>query len=157
MASANSNDPLRDFTDALERRVRQRKMVDLSIEETSGVSRPAHGVEGWLILKSSEGGHRHRADVDYLAGMAAETGRVLYNTDTISPGGPERPITADGSRGFGRSSCGCLYFRSPETVTKAESEEYVNRVEKAAPKRTWTPEEAAFLTAEANKLLGWGA
>ena len=33
---------------------RTRKMVNLSIEETSGVDHPAHLHEGWLVMKSAE-------------------------------------------------------------------------------------------------------
>ena len=32
----------------------QRKMVNLSIEETSGVDHPAHLHEGWLVIKSAD-------------------------------------------------------------------------------------------------------
>ena len=38
-----------------------RKMVDLSIDETSGVDHPAHLTEGWLVIKSATA-----ADVDSL-------------------------------------------------------------------------------------------
>ena len=31
-----------------------RKMVNLAIEETSGVDHPAHLHEGWLVMKSAE-------------------------------------------------------------------------------------------------------
>jgi hypothetical protein len=31
-----------------------RKMVNLSIEETSGVDHPAHLTEGWLVMKSAD-------------------------------------------------------------------------------------------------------
>ena len=33
---------------------RTRKMVNLAIEETSGVDHPAHLHEGWLVMKSAE-------------------------------------------------------------------------------------------------------
>lgn len=33
---------------------RARKMVNLSIEETSGVDHPAHLTEGWLVMKSAD-------------------------------------------------------------------------------------------------------
>ena len=37
----------------MERR-RTRKMVNLAIEETSGVDHPAHLAEGWLVMKAAD-------------------------------------------------------------------------------------------------------
>lgn len=162
MASTSSNDPdpaVQAYLERLkradeERRGLRRKLTDINIEEASAVDYPAHLAEGWLVLKSADV-HQHRPDVMYLEGMSAESARHLFNTDTI-PAGSERPIGEDGSRSLGRSSCGCLYFRSPESVAKAASDAYVGRMTKATPKRTWTAEEAVYLSNEANKLFGRG-
>lgn len=151
MATPN---PLDEFFEKLAHADRQRKMIHLDVTETSGVSEPAHGVSGWVVVKSADGAHDHRTDADYLQGMALESARQLLNSDTVPTGG-EKPFADDPSRSLGRSNCGCLYLRTPESMERAASAAYLDDVnKKAAPKRTWTPEEAAYLTAETNKLLG---
>lgn len=156
--TTSNDDNVQKFLDQLQRRDEERrgvqkKMVGIDITETLAVENPGHLVPGWLVMKSSADAHQHRSDADYLQGMALETARQLLNSDTVPTGG-ERAFAADPARSLGRSNCGCLYLRTPETVEKAASEAYVNGITKAAPKRTWTPEEAAYLTSEANKLLG---
>jgi hypothetical protein len=131
---------------------RQRQLRNLNVTETSGVDFPAHLAEGWLVVKSADG-HQHRSDAYYLEGMALESARQLLNSDTVPVGGA-KPFVDDPSRSLGRSECGCLYLRTPESMEKAASAAYLEGLTKAVPKRTWTQEEAAYLTAEANKLLG---
>lgn len=131
----------------------QSKLTRINVVETSGVAHPAHLTEGWVVLKSAGADHQHRTDADYLAGMALATARELLKSDTVPTGG-EKSFVGDPNRFLGRSNCGCLYLRTPETMEKSAAAAYFDGVNKAAPKRTWTQEEAAYLTAEANKLLG---
>jgi hypothetical protein len=83
--------------------------------------------------------------------MALESARHLFNSDTVPTGG-ERAFTDDPNRCLGRSDCGCLYLRTPESVEKAASTAYLDGLTKAAPKRTWTQEEAAYLEAEIKRM-----
>lgn len=133
---------------------RQRKLERLDIHEVSGVQLPAHAVEGWLVAKAKDDPHQHRTDADYYVGTAAQQLRHYLNTDTI-PAGTERPINpADKSRTVGRSSCGCVYLRTPESIARAASQAYVNQVTKSErrPAGVFPPKEAAWIQAEIDKL-----
>lgn len=57
---------------------RTRKMVNLAIEETSGVDHPAHLHEGWLVMKAAD-----TTDVDQLidSNMDAQEGRMEKSTE----------------------------------------------------------------------------
>ena len=58
---------------------RTRKMVNLAIEETSGVDHPAHLHEGWLVMKSAD---------------ESEVQRVLDETLTEEDSNMEETTTA---------------------------------------------------------------
>lgn len=154
-----NDDATEDFLAKLEKarnERQQRQMVNLDINEVSGVSAPAHMVEGWLVAKAKDDPHQHRTDSDYLDGAALAQARHWLNADTI-PANTERPINpVDKSRTIGRSNCGCVYLKTPESIARAVGRAYVSGVTKSErrPTTIFTPEQAAWLQAEIDKLGG---
>lgn len=51
----------------------QRRMVDINVFETSGVDHPAHGREGWLVMKSAGAGRASRLESIITKGTAMPT------------------------------------------------------------------------------------
>lgn len=131
-------------------RRRQRKLTQLSVDETSGVDFPAHGVSGWVVLKSVDA-HGHRPDAAYLEGPALESARYWADTDAMQPG---QNVTISADRSLGKSACGCVYILNPETMAKAESDAWVAsyRENMAKAASGWSPEEVAYLEDEIKRM-----
>jgi hypothetical protein len=53
-------------------RTKQRKMVNLEVEETSGVDHPAHKAEGWVVVKSADSESLTEALENLLGGTMNE-------------------------------------------------------------------------------------
>jgi hypothetical protein len=127
---------------------RQRKMVNIDVVETSGVDRPAHGHEGWVVLKSAgpAKAHQHLVDAHYLTVQEQETAQAFYRTDVLKSG---ESVQAAGEATIRRDTCGCLYLVTPDAVAKAAAEDFEKQLEQnrrgRTPEWTLTPEEVAYL------------
>lgn len=111
---------------------RQRKLVNLDVAETSGVDRPAHLHEGWVVMKAA--GQQQPAEctpashqaangnVQWLnpaeeASAAAVQGDGPGNVADMKPGDRQPLHGAENRAMLGRADCGHLYLLSPETVS----------------------------------------
>lgn len=71
----------------------QRKMVNLTVEETSGVDHPAHLHEGWIIKKSANAATVEQAFGTLNTTKEAPVAEVNKNEDGVKPEGSEAPAT----------------------------------------------------------------
>lgn len=127
----------------------QRKMVNIDVTETSGVDRPAHLAEGWVVMKSADKAspHMHLTDARYLTAQEAETARGLYRTDVLKSG---ESVQADGDASIRRDACGCLYLVTPEAVRKTADADLARELaqHRSTPDLYLTAEEIAYLSGD---------
>lgn len=142
---------LDEFFEKLTRADRQRKMTKIDVTETSGVTEPAHGVSGWVVLKSADGEHDHRADAAYLDGPQLQSAQHWAKTDTMQPG---QSVALSADRTLGKSACGCVYLLTPETINKAANDVWLASHQEAMTKEAggWSPEEVAWFEAETKRI-----
>lgn len=70
---------------------RQRKMVNLNIEETSGVDHPAHMHEGWLVVKAADPSEVNRI----VAGLTESSQEDNVPEDTTAPAEAPAEVVAE--------------------------------------------------------------
>lgn len=124
----------------------QRKMLNIDVVETSGVQFPAHLTPGWVVMKSADA-HDHRADALYLEEWALKSAEQWG----LQPG---QELSIAEGRSVGKSTCGCVYMRTPETVSKAASDAWVASYQEALTKKAsgLSPEEIAYFEAETKRI-----
>jgi hypothetical protein len=138
----------------------QAKLVDLVVDEVSLVSRPAHGIEGWLVRKSagtpSADGHAHDPNFHYLDDQEQKSAALLHGSGDLKPGDRKPVQGAEERAAIGRDTCGCLYLLSPETVEKGTATKLaLAKAAEPAPAQwgdSLTPAEVAYMTGETNEL-----
>jgi hypothetical protein len=126
------------------RKSRQRKLTNIDIAEVSGVDRPAHLSEGWLLAKSAGGTPATPEQVAELFGTspvaksaeqsdlpagafslkAHEAQLVAKHLDGLKPG-EETEFRASGKGArLGKSASGHPYLTTPASIAKAAGQEW---------------------------------
>jgi hypothetical protein len=122
----------------------QKKLVNLDVHEVSAVERPAHQVEGWIVMKSAGGTHRHNPAYTYLTEAEEKTAAMLYGIDSDTL---RKSATTDVAHGvIGRDSCGCTYLSTPDSLAKAANDAAWETFRAQHPQAwsdTLTPEQVA--------------